>query len=88
VFSGKPFYEKHFTFKETLAINPTFDNAGFSDQNYLLNSGSFTIMIVVIIMFSFLKWSINRIFAWLLYKYKENEIIMKIGKWGFDEEYA
>lgn len=87
IFSGKPFYEAHFVFKATEPLSDIFKNAGFGDQNYLLNSGSVTIMVVVIMVYHLFKWIVSKLFVRLLYKCKKNETILKIGIWGFDEQF-
>ena len=88
IFSAKPYFLKYWTFKETQPINPAFNNGTVTDSNYLLNSASFTPMLLIILSFNLFKWCINKIFIRLLYKYKKNEIIMRIGQWGYDKDYA
>jgi hypothetical protein len=48
IFSGEEFYAKHLTFKKTDPINERFDEFGTSDKNFIMNSGSFLIMQILV----------------------------------------
>lgn len=50
VFSGEALYEKHLVFKQTKPINTRFDEFGIGDKNFMMNSGSFLIMQVLIFL--------------------------------------
>ena len=53
VFSGEQFYEKHFAFKETEPVAQRFDEYDIGDQNFVNNSGSYLIMVLLIIIWHF-----------------------------------
>ena len=53
VLSGEDFYEKHFEFQETDPINERFDEFGIGDKNFTMNSGSFLIMNILILLWFF-----------------------------------
>jgi hypothetical protein len=70
IFSGEDFYEKHFEFKETDPINTRFDEFGIGDKNFIMNSGSYLIMQVFIVV-------------WVIAKQMLIEICIKMAKFSF-----
>lgn len=63
VFSGEAFFENNFRFKETDPLNEKFDGMGMSTQNYLLNTGSYYILLIGICVQFYSKRIINFICA-------------------------
>jgi hypothetical protein len=53
IFSGEDLYEKHFTFQETTPINERFEEFGIGDKNFIMNSGSYLIMQLLIVVWHF-----------------------------------
>ena len=48
VFDGASYFEEWFVFVETSPVNYNFDSMGMGDRNFVMNSGSFFIMVVFI----------------------------------------
>ena len=87
ILHGESFYEKFWTFIETGPINNEFLNFEIDNQNFFLNSGSFTIMMVVIFIYMMFKLFVNKSFIRLLYCFPKVDIIKDIGAWAYEEEY-
>ena len=81
VLSGEAFYEKHLVFQTTDPINGRFDEFGIGDKNFMMNSGSFLLMQLIIYVWfygkqillklcvKFSRYSIFRRFGMYLGKY-------------------
>jgi len=48
VFSGEAFYEENFVFHETDPLNERFDAMGMGNLNFISNSGSYFILLILI----------------------------------------
>lgn len=69
VLSGEDFYENNFNFKETEALNERFETMGMDSQNFIKNSGSYFILMILIYGQFFFKRLINK-FCIYFAKYK------------------
>ena len=75
IFSGEDFYEKHFTFKETGPINDRFAEFGIEDKNFIMNSGSYLIMQLLLIAWHFARKYLHKLGV----KYAKFPIFRRLG---------
>ena len=59
VFDGSGIYASVFEFTESEPINDSFMLLGFNNKNFLINSGSFFIMLALILLSNFRRWLLN-----------------------------
>ena len=59
VLSGESFYEENFEFKETDPLNERFETMGMDSQNFIMNSGSYFILLILIYAQFYIKRLIN-----------------------------
>ena len=73
-----------FEFKPTSAFSENFDNFDIGDMNFLMNSGSVVILILLIIVFGVF-WTLVHAMARLCYRFKScrRAGIYSSGKLGF-----
>jgi hypothetical protein len=53
VLDGGRFYSLMFEFKETGSLNDNYDLIGIEDKNFIMNSGSYFIIILIIVLLRF-----------------------------------
>jgi hypothetical protein len=53
VLDGGRFYSQMFEFKETGSLNDNYDLIGIEDKNFVMNSGSYFIIILIIVLLRF-----------------------------------
>jgi hypothetical protein len=80
---GESVYEKLFTFKETTPISVHFKNADISNKNFFLNSGSFLIMLLIILAYTLAKKLLNKMCLKLIYVFPDTECIFDLGLWSY-----
>ena len=61
ILNGEELYEKYFEFKETDPVGSKWDFFGMGDSNFINNSGSYFILIIVIGLSYILIWFVNMI---------------------------
>ena len=61
IFDGEGLYEKIFEFKETSAIGEKWAFFKFEDSNFIMNSGSYFVIILQLILYDATYFVINRI---------------------------
>ena len=54
ILAGKELYKQWFTFQETKPLNPNYEMMDIESKNFILNSGSYLILIVLIIAWNLL----------------------------------
>lgn len=82
VFQGENIIDWMFRFKQTSPINSNFENFGADSQNFMLNSGSYFIFIVVLLLMSIGRYIINRFAVW----FSQKEWARKIGMWNYSSD--
>ena len=68
VFSGESFFEKNFVFMETDPLNERFEQMGMDSKNFIMNSGSYFILLLLIYVSFYGKRFVN----WVCTKYPEH----------------
>ena len=82
VLDGAEIYKKLFTFKETTPINEHFENADIDNKNFFLHSGSFLIMLLIILVYTLFKKLLNKLCLKLVYIFPDTDFIKDIGLWS------
>lgn len=59
VLDGKEFYTEWFTFKPTEALNDKFEMMDIENKNFIYNSGSYLIIMVIIISYNIIYTILN-----------------------------
>jgi hypothetical protein len=75
IFSGDELYEAIFEFKTTYALNDKFDQYGMSNKNFIMNSGSYFIMQILIIVNFFMK----RLIKYICKKFARIRVFRVVG---------
>jgi len=61
VLDGYGIYSKLFVFRETDPLNDLFEMLDYSDKNFVLNSGSYFVMMVLLLAYYIVGYIINRL---------------------------
>jgi hypothetical protein len=61
LFDGSGYYEDMFSFKDTDPLNSNWELLMIDEKNFMFNSGSFFIMIIIIVVNTVVKSVYNRI---------------------------
>lgn len=69
MFDGQELYGEWFVFFETTALNDMFEILDFGDKNFIMNSGSYFIFIVLTFVYLIIRLVVNRMTV-LCAKYK------------------
>ena len=64
ILDAEPYYEEHFKFKHTEPVTDKFDQFGVGDKVFILNSGSFLVMNILIILLFVLRYYMNKVSSW------------------------
>ena len=83
-FDGAALYSKFFTFKPTEPVSKNFSYFDIVDSNFIMNSGSFFLMIIAIVASTIISYICNGI-ALRSYRFS---ICRKIGVRTFSESYV
>ena len=59
VLDGQNLYSILFEFKETPPLNDNYDMFDIGDKNFIMNSGSYFLLLLAFILYNFLLWLIN-----------------------------
>jgi len=84
ILSGEALYEKIFVFKETPPLSTKFEELDYGDMNYVMNSGSILIMLVIIVAEPLVCRGAN----YLCLHFPEHFIVRKIGQKVYSERYS
>lgn len=83
VLDGGNWFEKIFNFKETAPVNENFAFFQIPDRNFVLNSGSYFIILIILIANHLVYFIINGIVVkW----YSENKTARKVGIWAYCDD--
>lgn len=61
IFNGENFYEENLTFKETAAIGEKWAFFGMDNSNFIMNSGSYFVIIVGLFVYMIVFYTVNKI---------------------------
>lgn len=84
LFDLEDFYEKNMEFIETKPFNSKFELMGFETKNFLLNSGSLMLFIIMI----FVNFFFQKICNFLAIKFHKHAFWRKIGVASFETEFS
>jgi len=76
---GYGLYTKWFDFKSTEPINDYWEMMGYDENNFLLLSGSYFIMMTILIVYFFVLWIIN----YIAKRCAKRRTARLIGMWAF-----
>lgn len=74
VLSGEAFFESNFVFKETDPLNEKFDSMGMSSLNFVMNTGSYFILLILI----YLSFYIRRCINYVCTKFARYKLVRKL----------
>ena len=75
IFDGGQFYHTYFGMNETVPFNVYFVVMGIDTQNFLINSGSYFVFVVCLMVFNIL----NRLIVRIAIRYYRVETFRRIG---------
>jgi hypothetical protein len=80
VMRGEEVIDATFRFRETTAVNDQFELFGFGDKNFMLNSGSYLLIVLGLIAYFFTRWVVNK----LAVKFSHHQKARQIGMWAYE----
>jgi len=83
IFSGEAIFTAMFSFRETPPFTESIEAMGFETMNLMLNSGSFFVILVGVIVWMFIKFVVNEICK----KFYRYEKARDIGVWCYESSY-
>ena len=83
IFSGEDFYESHLQFKETESPNELFAFFGVENSNFMLNSGSYFVIQISLILYYFVMYFINKICTCC----PSNQYVRRLGMFVYEQSY-
>jgi hypothetical protein len=83
IFNGEGTYEEHLLFKETSPIGVKWAFFGIENSNFILNSGSYFVIIGGMAFYAFVFWTLNKACAYLA----KFSYTRKFGMFIYEENY-
>ena len=83
ILDGGAFFDSNFDFVPTEPLNQWFEDFGIDSKQFLINTGSFTPLIMYIIGFNFMLYVLNKIAV----KHRASKIWRRIGIWAYNDNY-
>lgn len=83
IFDGQTLYEVYLILKETGPVNENFAFFGIENSNFILNSGSYFIILAGLVLYYATFWGINAVCVYFSY----NTYARKVGIFVYEEDY-
>ena len=84
IMDGEGYYEDHLTFKETKSIGVKWEFFGIENSNFILNSGSYFVIIVGIWLYDFAFFAINK----LCVAFRKLPLARRVGSFVYRDNYC
>ena len=83
IFNGEGFYDEHMVFKETEPIGEKWAFFKYDNMNFMLNSGSYFVILLGIFAYEFALYCINKVCTW----FPKKPLARKIGVSVYKDSY-
>ena len=83
VFDGQNYYSQMFNFEETPPLNSNFEFMGVGDKNFVMNSGSYFIFMVGLVLGEYISYLINMTAV----RFSQYKIARTIGQYSYNKSY-